>query len=273
MTNLNYLFNVEYYKNFPNPRYTDSNKKIVKQKFSSSNEKILFTKDSFVLKTMYPGLLSGLGNTHEAGSGKEFVELPESKKTDHDSEIRLGFNLDYVTGLPMIFGSTVKGVLNSAFQYYEYIEELLDMSIGQEKINAIREEIFGHENMGKVIFYDAIPIKTGKNQCLLGLENITPHNKQKSDPDYQYNGLLSPNIITLLKVIPGVSFIFRFGFDLWDEKTNVDILIKKEKLLKVFKNIVLDLGIGAKTNTGFGAMEEIEKSEELYNVLVPCQDH
>jgi CRISPR-associated protein Cmr6 len=64
--------------------------------------------------------------------------------------------------------------------------------------------------------------------------------------------LKGPNSLSLLKVIPGVEYLFRFGCDAWDEGE-----ISVTKLLDLFKNIFCDLGIGAKTNVGFGAMEEV----------------
>lgn len=56
---------------------------------------------SFInLCTTYPGLLLGSGITHESGLS---------------GELKLGFFFDHTTGLPVIPGSSVKGVLRSAF--------------------------------------------------------------------------------------------------------------------------------------------------------------
>ena len=54
----------------------------------------------FDLETTYPGLLIGSGITH--GSGLL-------------GELKLGFFMDYTTGLPVVAGSSIKGVLRSAF--------------------------------------------------------------------------------------------------------------------------------------------------------------
>ena len=68
----------------------------------------------FKATTTYPGLLLGIGNGHE---------LPSVK-----GQAILGFHFDYTTGLPEITGSSIKGVLRSAFNAkdgYGYIAELL----------------------------------------------------------------------------------------------------------------------------------------------------
>jgi len=64
---------------------------------------------SFELTTIYPGLLIGAGYSHPA--------LKEIKKSDRDEvgDFQLGFFFDHTTGLPVIPGSSVKGVLKSVF--------------------------------------------------------------------------------------------------------------------------------------------------------------
>ncbi|MEZ4966913.1 MAG: RAMP superfamily CRISPR-associated protein [Saprospiraceae bacterium] len=58
------------------------------------------TEHSFRLKTTYPGLLIGSGYQHETGA---------------EGELKLGFFFDHTSGLPVIPGSSVKGVLRSVF--------------------------------------------------------------------------------------------------------------------------------------------------------------
>ncbi len=55
----------------------------------------------FDVVTTYPGLLIGTGYTHE-------------KKNDEDA-FKIGFFFDYTSGMPIIPGSSVKGLLRSAF--------------------------------------------------------------------------------------------------------------------------------------------------------------
>ena len=98
------------------------------------------------------------------------------------------------------------------------------------------------------MYFDAYPITEGK--LLLAFESITPHDK---------TGLKNPNPIRLLKVPPEVEFLFRF--QLHDGKQ----LLKDEKR-KLFKELLLLTGIGAKTNVGFGGLAE-SKTPGPYRML------
>lgn len=59
------------------------------------------------LKTTYPGLFTGSGYNHETGNTGEFS---------------LGFFFDHTTGLPILPGSSVKGVLRSVFPRFKKME-------------------------------------------------------------------------------------------------------------------------------------------------------
>ena len=61
----------------------------------------------FNTEVLYPGLLIGIGNTNLYIMKKESVNNKDFKC--------LGFTLDYVTGMPYIPGSAVKGLLWSVF--------------------------------------------------------------------------------------------------------------------------------------------------------------
>lgn len=230
--NLNYLLNKAYYDELEHQHFGKCNKALTEKTFSLGQQELYFTQDSFCLTTTYPGLLIGIGNTHEAGQAVSGDEKD-------GAEIKLGFTLDYVTGLPIIPGSTVKGVLRSAFKRHpDYAAELLN--VNEEAVAKLERAIF-EEGVKKVVFFDAIPVKPGKGGRIFGLDNITPH----PDP------LKSPIPLTMLKVLPNVSFLFRFGFERWGNTCGVD----KEKLKVLFRTILTTLGIGAKTNVGYGAME------------------
>lgn len=58
----------------------------------------------FSLKLLYPGLLSGIGYTMGVGMVGEF---------------KIGFYFDHTTGMPVIPGSSIKGVLRSVFPTYK----------------------------------------------------------------------------------------------------------------------------------------------------------
>ncbi|MDL2324175.1 type III-B CRISPR module RAMP protein Cmr6 [Ruminococcaceae bacterium OttesenSCG-928-A16] len=241
MQNLNYLLNNHYYAAFTYRHFAQCNLALVQSKFMPDKQVVPHTPHSFALQTTYPGLLLGLGGTHQAGTNIE------GNKED-GTEIKLGFTLDYVTGLPIIPGSTVKGVLRSAFEKYR------DDAIAAD-LYAEMKDIFGGDNntgddtqRGKCIFYDAIPVGAGKDGRLLGLDNITPHPSPLKDP--------IP--LTMLKVIPGVTYLFRF-----------DLLRCKnaERVKELFREILLGLGIGAKTNVGFGVLAMVAQQPE-YRMLI-----
>lgn len=241
--NLNYLLNRAYYESIEHKNFGDCNKALIERQFHLSEEKVCFSDNSFCLKTIYPGLLIGIGNTHAAGTNAQGIE-------EAGAEIKLGFTLDYVSGLPIIPGSTVKGVLRSAFKYHsDYVSKLL--GIEKDRISDIEKIIF-EEGTDKVIFFDAVPVMAGKNNRLFGLENITPH------PDE----LKNPIPLTLLKVIPNVVFLFRFGFKQWEKNQHDNISVKT--LLEVFKTILCTLGVGAKTNVGFGVMESVKMPSPFF---------
>lgn len=168
--------------------------------------------------TTYPGLLLGAGNAHE---------LPNVK-----GQATLGFHFDYTTGLPVIQGSSIKGVLRSAFKHHEYIRACVEDDILD--VATLEENIFNNAD----IFYDANIIEADSGGCILGDDYITPHKDDLKDP----------NPIRFIKVLPDVTFLFEF--DLLD----IEAFSKKQKE-KLFRQILSDLGIGAKTNVGYGKVE------------------
>ena len=237
--NLNYLFSTGYYDKFEHTHFDKCNNALTGYCFEQADE-IHGDFTSLELKTVYPGLLIGIGNPHETGT--------EIKGTDEDgTEIKLGFTLDYVTGLPTIPGSTVKGVLRSAFNHYPTaIANFL--GIDEEDVKDVKNITFGDPEKGKCVFFDAIIVNSGKDSHILGLDYITPHKSKKPGLD----GLTNPIPLAILKVIPNVTFLFRFDLSRFESDK-----ISKEKLMSLFENILTNLGIGAKTNVGYGVMKSI----------------
>ncbi|MGL4607984.1 MAG: type III-B CRISPR module RAMP protein Cmr6 [Eubacteriaceae bacterium] len=241
--NLNYVFNCEYYE--LENHINEKNEAIKNFEFTTPMcgiEELTDNCNCFQLKVIYPGLLIGIGNPH-------------GKMSARDKEaIELGFTFDYVTGLPYIPGSSVKGTLRNAFKEPEYIKELLDLNETSDfDVKALEESIFG-EIQGeryitspkkRDIFFDAV-IKSDQipNNRIMGLDNITPHRQ-----DLELLELAEPNPLTLVKVRPGIVFQFRF---LLIESGGINI----EQKLRLFKSILKDLGIGAKTNVGYGQFVE-----------------
>lgn len=207
------------------------------------------TKQSFTLETIYPGLLIGSGYTHGLSS-------------DYDAKI--GFYFDHTTGLPLIQGSSIKGLLRSCFglalkgqtdkyenEKYEFIKLLLEKEVD---VKALANEIFegiDHDNKpmgiyGRDIFYEARVIKIKKD--LLHDDYITPH----GDDLFK-----NPVPLRFIKVAPEVTF--EFSFDLKDSQT-LGITANEKEML--FSKLLQEFGIGAKTNVGYGQLERILTEEE-----------
>lgn len=199
---------------------------------------------SFRLKTIYPGLLIGSGYTHGMGA---------------EGEIKIGFYFDHTTGLPVIPGSSVKGILRNAFDKYpDYVANLIEKACSapsiKEQIEPLLWEIFegrpGEKEPRNVSIYkqdaflEAMVISGNPEGKILGSDFITPHK----------NPLKNPIPIQFIKVLPQVQF--EFAFQLQDSK--IIPAFKADKKCEVFKQILLDLGIGAKTNVGYGQLELVE---------------
>lgn len=171
--------------------------------------------ESLKLKTTYPGLLLGSGYSHDTGLEGDF---------------KLGFYFDYTTGLPIIPGSSIKGVLRSVFKHEDYIKELL----GKEGlvIKELEQEIFDFGDT----FYDA-EIET-EYKRIFGEDYLCPHDE---------NPLKNPTPLKFLKVLPGITFRFQFKLE--------DGLITAKEKNELFRKILLDIGVGAKTNVGYGQFD------------------
>lgn len=216
---------------------------------------------NFTLTTTYPGLLIGSGYSHESSVKGEF---------------KLGFFFDYTTGLPCIPGSSVKGVLRDACEKVEgkYLLSILEELAAGERNSKVKEQVsqfladeknknglknfvqyvfIGKRNKDEFlpqkdrdIFFDAFPIASNnENGKFLANDYITPH-KHPTNP--KLDPFTNPNPIQFLKVLPQVTFQFNFRL------TNIGL--KKEIKLELFRQILLDLGVGAKTNVGYGHFTE-----------------
>lgn len=186
----------------------------------------------FALKTTYPGLLIGSGYPH-----------PKIKERDDDFQI--GFYFDYTTGLPVIPGSSIKGVLRGAFRHPELIKELLDDK--NLDIDDLDIEIFGQLDStesvvaGKDVFFDAYLVGTDDSDGRIFVDDyITKH------PEFEGSGSLNP--VKFLKIRSEVSYCFQMHLK--------DGIINVESKKELFKKIILFMGVGAKTNVGYGHFEE-----------------
>ena len=185
---------------------------------------------TFSAKILYPGLVTGVGLEHNSKNIK--------------GGYNLGMHFDYTWGMPVVYGSSVKGVLREYFKEFYELKEFKKEGI---EANDLYEDIF---NGGKKsiyhrdIFFDAVITKI-YNGHLLEDDSITPHTK---------GPLKNPVPIAMLKIAPGC--IIEFRFRLVDSEIG-GVKFTKEQKLELFKNILETVGIGAKTNVGYGQLELI----------------
>ena len=203
-----------------------------------------YEKKEFNLKVKGKGLLIGVGYTHEIPSVKgQFIN---------------GFYFDYTTGLPVIAGSSIKGVIRSIFPYKEdelksilknsnenkkFVYEEINKgkmakikeltSLNEDEIFILRDEIFNYGD----IFLDAYIISKGK---IFDEDYFAPQKDEFSHP--------VP--LKFLRIKEGVQFKFRF---LLNPKLNPNLkTLSVEKRAELFKKIIQLNGLGAKTNENYG---------------------
>ncbi|PID93472.1 MAG: type III-B CRISPR module RAMP protein Cmr6 [Bacteroidetes bacterium] len=196
----------------------------------------LETTQTFKLKTVYPGLLYGAGYQHEIGG--------------QQNEFKLGFYFDYTRGLPIINGSSIKGVLRAGCESRKgYITTILkerlhiDLPADFKEKEFIKTVFEGKDTSiyQRDIFFEATPLSSEKT--LLGSDYITTHHE---------NPLQDPNPVQFLRINGEVTYQFQFDLK---ESNGLTADHKKE----LFKQIILDLGVGAKTNVGYGQFEEVSE--------------
>ncbi len=241
--NLGFTFNHLYFTDVQNVDFDILNSERNGKYFKKLNKKICayemgdfeysnLGNQSFTLTTQYPGLALGLGYGHEIGAMGEF---------------KLGFSFDYTSGLPIIPASSVKGMLRSAFPCKKIHKSPKFMSEKESYIKSIWEDNFIDIDAlekelfeGKEAFFDAIIDSKHKGKRIVGDDSITPHGT---------NPLRNPKPILFLKVLSEITI--KFEFLLVGDK-NI-----QEKKLNLFKKILIDFGIGAKTNVGYGQFKAI----------------
>lgn len=230
--------------------------------------------NTFPLFTTYPGLLIGSGYAHDTKSVGDF---------------KIGFYFDHSSGLPVLPGSSVKGTLRSAFemdvteegqnytgdksvgfitlilknalsitksdneQTIHAITALLDILTIKE-VERVKTEIFGSEkSSGKDVFFDAvIDQQLTSHGQFISNDFITPHY-----PDL----LKNPKPLQFLKLLPNVAF--RFTFRLSDAGWGKEV---KERL---FESTLLMIGIGAKTNVGYGQLSKTKILQQQEASAIP----
>lgn len=190
---------------------------------------------SIFATVQYPGLVTGVGLSHDAKVG-----------------YKLGMHFDYTHGMPIVYGSSVKGVLRTYFEDF-----FLKNQDNKDDVKSLLELIFEGKNpeydekkdtpryipiYERDVFFDAVIIKEYKGRFLVD-DSITPHTE---------GPLKNPIPIKMLKIAPGCKMEFRFKLNNHKIK---DREYTSDFILEIFKNILGTVGVGAKTNVGYGQLK------------------
>jgi len=193
--------------------------------------------ETIELFVQYPGLVIGTGYPHFA---------------DGENDFQMGFFFDHTTGMPVIPGSSVKGILKRVFPKKNEDNDKVTEKKNylHEKIPALQqfdEDIWDWEKIcfeRRQVFCDAYISKALDNNKIFADDYCTKHGD---------NIFKEPVPLRFLKIASGVQITFQFI--LYDYTQNNKTILKKD-ILDGFKSIIQDFGIGAKRNYGYGNLKE-----------------
>lgn len=189
----------------------------------------------------YPGIVTGVGLDHD-------VALKDGYK--------LGMHFDYTHGMPVVYGSSIKGVLKTYFED-SFLENYPDR---KADVKPLKELIFDGKNpkyqegkdepkyiplYERDVFFDAVIAESYEGRFLED-DYITPHTD---------GPLKNPTPIKMLKIAPGCKMEFRFKLNTHEVNNHIYTLDMK---LTIFKDILETVGVGAKTNVGYGRVTFLE---------------
>lgn len=283
--NLNYLYNTEYLESILLGERADYLNDDLKNKIDENSnywinygkrkieelKKLDGVKTSSFL-TIYPGLLFGLGYTHQTKNPNE-DDKNRSKDRNSTGQLEVGFNFDFVTGVPEYPGSSLKGIIRSIFnnaisnkEYLDYLNknlsEILNHDVNLDN-NQVKTLLSVFED-GSDIFYGAF-VTEYKNNGIMDFDYITNHHPkakgEKKEARYfdkeagQKALTKNPTPIQMLRIVPGVTITtcIKVKGDIVID----DIVISADSRYELYNRIVLDFGLGAKTNVGYGKLEKV----------------
>jgi CRISPR-associated protein Cmr6 len=234
------------------------------------------------LEVQNPGLLPGIGYPHEIG---------------YPGEFKLGFHFDHVTGLPVLPGSSVKGVVRSMFPQvqtnigksqatstkqrakavkqmakanfiFKMLEKLeiphLDMHKAQHAafVHALEQSIFCGMDYADMAVPKRHPM--AKHDVFFDAQPIKFGENQLLGRDalapHHNDPLRNPTPLPFVKVMPNV--VFGFYFRLHDTHIGV-VTITAQHKLRLICEILCTVGAGAKTNVGYGQFTPTQATDRI----------
>ena len=166
----------------------------------------------------------------------------------------VGLNCERITGLPVIPGSAVKGVL-STWACWEANENRAEFTASRSALGQILVEVLGSNPTedaadshlaGGVCFLGAFP----QSAPGMELDIVTPH------PD-NGRGRITPNPFLSIRADTKWDFVCIAASRLAPDKA-MTVLKKTEEWLR---QVLTMIGIGAKTASGFGNFRELSSTE------------
>ncbi len=247
------------------------------------DESFLREKQTISLETIYPGLVLGTGYNHETGFEGEHklgfffdytTGLPIIPGSSVKGKLRSVFpwynntkvtekdeKALYIWNTLSFFDSTQFDFIKEQDFYSEknikkkekihQIISLLEFQIFDgldiEKSSDSEKKYLSIYN--RDTFYDATLSAPNSKGFIFDNDFITPH-LNRAHPEL--SPFTNPIPLQFLKILPKVQFLFQFDL----KETVIDELKISSKLkCDLFKQILIDFGIGAKTNVGYGQFE------------------
>jgi len=255
-------------------------------------------KSCISLKTNYPGLTLGTGYTHEINETGEFKlgfffdhttgypcipgstvkgclrsMFPKKEGDDADELSNASEKYNYLASVIRELSNLKEGFIaeNELGEEYDQKEhpkrvsfiDQLELEIFEGKIPAIKENGTIENQPISIyerdIFFDAYLVSTDhpainrsnyqNRKPFIGDDYITPHVNRKKP---EMSPFTNPIPLMFMKILPEV--IIQFQFDVKNG------LLTKEQKEELFRRLLLDFGIGAKTNVGYGQFEDVKIS-------------
>jgi len=267
------------YKFYPYYDYTKFSiekwmKEIVKLPGNFDNEKYMPKKNREMFKIFYNMHLNLLKNLDV---NQHYKTFKFKKETEWRLIIDLGgpsvfetnLNIHPFDSYPRIPGSAIKGVMRHLL--YNTKEMLKDSHRPKEseQLYRILETLLGRPadkgkqtNKGNLVIFDAIPAiidenKNVKNLPIYALDAMTPHYSDYYQSNKPPGDWCSPNPIIFLTIAP-LKWFFSFAISevayskVTEELKKINKTLTFDDFLDDTLSNALSLGIGAKTNAGYG---------------------
>jgi CRISPR-associated protein Cmr6 len=200
--------------------------------------------------------------------------FPQKERYDADELSNSSEKYNYLASVIRELSNLKEGLIaeNELGEEYDQKEhpkreafiDRLELEIFEGKIPVIKEDgtienqpICIYE---RDIFFDAYLVSTQhpainrssyqNSKPFIGDDYITPHINRKNPAMSPFT---NPIPLMFLKILPEVTIQFQF-----DLKSREDGPLSKEQKEELFRRLLIDFGIGAKTNVGYGQFDEGE---------------